>query len=266
MALYVRETKDKGVTRVDVVDINTGETLSADSTSSQFDEVKAVINTMVADGAELGAIRVETEKLQGKDIYEDVRKQLGITLDKDGTIHLPGDVTLPADVAGVFQEMTTLEQGKHLLEFAKLLSSNPYEHARASLIEWICANPSLSILPDGRIRGFRGLSNNLTSIHSGYGIVDGVEMIDNLPNKPGSVLEFPAEMADHNPNHTCSVGLHVGTKKYALDFGVRWVTVAFSPADVISFPNDGTSFKIRVTKFEVLEEVSGSYMHDTMTP
>lgn len=265
--MYIRQYEKDDVRRLDIVDTETGESVSISSaTDPSFDEKEKQVINLVKNGASFVQVRDLVTQASVKNSIREVREKLGITIDGDGVVHFPNGLTLPPETAQVFKDITSMERGRHLLAFMDELKKNPFEHARVSLIQWIVNNPSLTILPDGRIRGFRGNNNELCSIHSGYGVVNGVEMRGNLPNYPGNIIEFPAELADHNPKNRCSVGLHVGTKEYAYDFGVRWVTVAFSPADVISFPDDGTTFKIRVTKMEILDEVDDEYMSDVDTP
>lgn len=179
----------------------------------------------------------------------------GITVDKE-YIDSTEDMVLPKELGDVFKNIKNEEQLKRFALFTQLLAKNPYSHSKESLIQWIIKNPSLEILEDGRIRGFRGVTKDLLSIHSGYGIVNGVEYNDQLDNTPGNIIEFPAEMIDHNPRNLCSVGIHVGTADYAFGFGYRFLKVAFSPQDVVSFPADSEQEKIRVSKVEILEEIT----------
>lgn len=265
--LYIKNYIEHDKESVVVTDTMTGDTATITNDTKNYDEIVDEIMELINLGdATIDDIKQTIESLTPESENATIRKELGIVIGANGEINLPDGITLPKDVAGVFREITSREQAERLIKFAKRLAKNPHEHARASLIEWIISNPSLSILEDGRIRGFRGNDQNMRSIHSGYGIVNGVEVNEHLDNSPGNIIEFPRHMADHNPDRICSVGIHVGTKKYAYDWGNRWVTVAFAPEDVISFPGDGTSYKIRVVKLEVLEEVGEKYMRDYERP
>lgn len=265
--LYIKNYVEYDKESTSVTDIKTGQTVTITNDTKNYDEiVEEIMRVMQNDSTTIDDIQDIVDVLTPESENEKIRKDLGIQIGSEGEINLPDGIVLPKDVAGVFREITSREQAERLIKFAKRLAKNPHEHARASLIEWIISNPSLSILEDGRIRGFRGNNPDMKSIHSGYGIVNGEEVDGHLDNSPGNVIEFPRHMADHNPENYCSVGIHVGTKKYAHDWGQRWVTVAFAPEDVISFPGDGTDYKIRVVKVEILEEVSESYMLDFEKP
>src|SRR5690606_24725742 len=57
-----------------------------------------------------------------------------------------------------------------------------------------------------------------------------------------------------NPNNTCSFGLHVACFDYAKGFGPRLIEVKVNPADVVCVPTDYNGTKMRVCKFEVIQE------------
>lgn len=194
---------------------------------------------------------------------KDLREELGIIINDDNTVTLPNGVVLPNGISSIFNDIDDREHFEYLMNFADLLEKNPYDYAKNSLIDWIMRNSSLTILPDGRIKGYRAVRNDFKSNHSGYGIVNGVEYEnDHLDNTPGNIIEFPSFMIDHNPLSSCSIGIHVGTLDYATDFsyqcgrGSRIVTVAFSPSDVVSPPYDAKQSKIRVSLMEILEEIN----------
>lgn len=247
-----------------VFDVATGENFFAKSDEPCYDEIKDVIlssdehTTTVEDIlTAVHDIRHGTVAKAEEERIANLRKELGIVVGND-TIILPGNVVLPVKVADIFQNMTTREEGESLVKFARQLSENKRSYAREALVEWILHNPSLTILPDGRIRGYRGLREDYTSIHSGFGIVNGKVFSNaHLDNSPGNIIEFPEEMIDHNTSTHCSIGLHVGTWSYASSFGWgQYVAVAFSPADVVSPPSDAEQAKIRVSRMEILEELN----------
>ena len=167
------------------------------------------------------------------------------------------DMMLPKRMASIFKDVKTEEDLKKFALFTQLLAKNPYEHSKESLIDWIVKNPVLKILDDGRIQGYRGVAEDYHSYNSGYGIVNGVEYeYARLDNTPGNIIEFPSAMIDHNPKNICSVGLHIGTLGYARGYGSIRLLVAFSPEHVVSFPYDSEQSKIRVSKMEILEEIT----------
>lgn len=173
----------------------------------------------------------------------------GITVE-DGVVHLNGspisgpavehfldiiDADLPADTWAAYT--------------ADLFKNSSYRVINYATA-WIANNKSLTLLPDGRILGYKAIESDWWDKHTGrsnhYTI--------------GSVHTMPRGMVDDNPDNDCSYGLHVGTYAYAKGFRSsnddRIVLVAFWPSDIVSVPNYDTA-KIRVCKLEVIAEYHG---------
>lgn len=252
--MFIRTHDNDGLKTTKVTDIMSGEVLVFTSNDSNYEKKLEIAINAVDNSEDFATLKDSFEKSTGN-AMKDIRDQLGIVLEDNGDFTVEG-FRFPAAIAPVFDNMVDVEHGERLIKFAKDLARNPYSHAVEALIEWISHNPSLRILEDGRIMGYRGLTRNMESINSGYGIINGVEVNGRHDNTPGNIIEFPVSMTDHNSLHLCSIGVHVGTLDYASDFGVRVVTVAFSAADVISPPADAKQSKIRVSKFEVLKEIT----------
>lgn len=147
-----------------------------------------------------------------------------------------------------------------LVKFLENLMNNPSEHSREQLYDWISPR-DITITSDGHFLAYKGLNEDFTSKHSGPGIVNNVEFTyAALNNSPGNVLEFPRSKVDDRSNIGCSVGLHAGTYEYASDFAGsqgKLVLVKINPRDVVSVPTDCDAQKLRVSRYEVLEEVKG---------
>lgn len=147
-----------------------------------------------------------------------------------------------------------------LANYFALLSDNPIHHSRHRLDDWLRASGTFSLDSDGYIIGYKGLRSDFRSSHAGPGIVNGYPINGNLDNSPGNTLEI--EEVEFDPNIGCAHGLHVGTFEYARDWAGpngRLVSVRVSPADVGSVPTDSNDAKMRVFKYEVIEEVSAPY-------
>lgn len=206
-----------------------------------------------------------SKKNEVNELIRRSREKYGVTINQeDGSVTLPSGAVLPDAFRRMITSVTDEKDIQAVLAFGEKLVANPLAHARDSLIEWITRNPSLAITRDGDVIGYRGLREDYTSIHSGYGIVNGVHYTDaHLDNSPGNVIEFPREMIDHNPDNFCSVGLHVGTWDFASSF-TRGpiVIVTFSPADVVSPPRDAEQEKIRVSSMTVRASISNALPAD----
>lgn len=149
--------------------------------------------------------------------------------------------------------------------FIARLYQNTTRYVREQLFSWLKANfddkstHSFTIMPDGRFVGYKGCRrdelNNIVSINSGHGFVNGTEYTNaHLPNNVGDVVSMPREEVQDDPQTGCSTGLHVGTYEYASQFasGVL-VRVAVAPEDVVSIPLDCEWQKLRACRYEVLE-------------
>ena len=223
-----------------------------------FDAIESAYEEAIANDLGYAYIEQAFNDAIGKNKEPDAPliTEFGATIDPaEQTIEFPNGIVFSREVTEVFKYMTSEEEAKRFVKFVELLGDNPRTYVYESLTQWILQNPTLEILEDGRIKGYRGLRSDYKSIHSGYGIVNGVEVHGHLDNTPGNILEFPVSLTDHNAEHACSIGLHVGTKEYAENFGSgKYVTVAFSPADVVSSVLDSEQGKLRVSKMEILEE------------
>ena len=169
---------------------------------------------------------------------------------------------IPAEFLGMIGEGV---RAKGITRFFERLAKNPLLTARSDLFRWILANPSIQITNDGLIVGYRGLKVDMYSVREGYGQIQrpGAEELDivingSLDNSIGNVVSMPRELVDHDPNHSCSFGLHVGTWDYASSWGDRDTTIAIllDPADVIVVPNSDAN-KMRVCRFLSYVRVDG---------
>lgn len=144
-----------------------------------------------------------------------------------------------------------------LIKFLENLMNNPSEHSREQLYDWI-APRDITITQDGHFLAYKGLRNDFTSINAGPGIVNSVEYTGSthLDNTPGNVVEFPRSRVVADSSVGCAVGLHAGTHEYASGFSEgKLVLVKINPRDVVSVPTDCAAQKLRVCRYEVLEEV-----------
>lgn len=141
-----------------------------------------------------------------------------------------------------------------LVNFLEKVYQNPVESSRESLYTFI-EHYGLTIRNDGDFIAYKGLQDDLTSVHSGVGIVNDVSCNGHLDNSPGNVVEIPRSMVEKSREIGCAVGLHAGAMEYASSFGTRVVAVAVNPRDVVSVPHDCQFQKLRIARYEVLCEV-----------
>lgn len=149
-----------------------------------------------------------------------------------------------------------------LINFTELLYDNVDSYVREQLYGWLMyqvKNGRLTLTPEGKFLGYKGCmyeNENIVSIHSGPGIVNGEATNGHLINNPGTVIEMARDSVDSDPNSACSTGLHVGSFDYAQGFSQgAIVLVEVDPRDVVSVPVDSNNQKIRACKYRVIREV-----------
>ena len=146
------------------------------------------------------------------------------------------------------------ESWKAYIAFMEKLYTNPSEESRDHLFHFIAAN-GLQITPDGDLVLYKSTREDGSSTYAGYGIVNGVEFEhDYLINSVGAVVEIPRSKVDANRGVACSVGLHVGAFSYANTYSRRLWTAIVNPRDVVSVPSDHNDAKIRVARYQIVEE------------
>jgi hypothetical protein len=198
---------------------------------------------------------------------------------KNDTIFFDGDPIDNALTEHIVRLIQANADEKGYIAFVRLLeklSTNPSKKSRKHLFHFIQSH-KITLHPDGDLILYKGVRNDGTSSHAGYGIVDGVEFgeVDlsgarpkitgfaNLPNAVGSVVEIPRSLVDDDRNIGCSTGLHAGTYGYASTFAPKLLTVKVNPRDVVSVPSEFENAKVRVSRYLVLEENNGEYTEPT---
>lgn len=211
--------------------------LTALSDGSTDDQIKALL-----DPAQL--IYAKTSKVSER-----------VTL-AGGTLLFDGDPienALADFIVNISQNSDNADSYSAWVNFMEKLATNPSEESREHLFHFMLSH-GLTVNPSGDIILYKGVNEDGTSIHAGYGIVDGNPMTGNLPNEVGSVLEFPRSDVNSNRGIGCATGLHAGTYDYASSFSRgRLLTVSINPRDVVSVPSDSGNAKVRVCRYTVVE-------------
>ena len=73
-------------------------------------------------------------------------------------------------------------------------------------------------------------------------------------------MEIDAALVENDPQRGCASGLHVGTYEYASSwagYGGVTVSVEVDPRHVRSVPYECSSSKMRVSKYKVLDTITG---------
>ncbi len=137
----------------------------------------------------------------------------------------------------------------YLLRFLENLMENPSHRAQEALFIFL-DHLGFPITEDGHFLGYKAVKEDWMDKHSGT-----------VDNSPGKVISMPRNMCDDDAKVECSLGYHVGTFKYAKDFGRglgdRFLLVKVNPRDIVSIPYDAVQEKIRTCAYEVLQEYDG---------
>jgi len=153
-----------------------------------------------------------------------------------------------------------LQDTSGLVAFLENLSANPNPESVSMLYDWLQANGEFTIDTDGMLVGYKGVSSDGKSIHSGKAIVDGEVVTGRIPNYAGSVIEMPRSEVQFDPSIGCHTGLHVGTYEYARSFGQgELLEVRVNPRDVVSVPTDCSAQKLRCCRYTVVAPISDPY-------
>lgn len=133
----------------------------------------------------------------------------------------------------------------HMLAFLENLLQNPSARAIEQLYNFL-EKCNLPITPDGHFIAYKRIRSNWMDCHSGT-----------ISNRIGAVIEVSRQCVDDNPNRTCSYGLHVCSLEYLKHFhGERLILTKQNPRDVVAIPTDYNDTKMRVCRYEVLEELN----------
>jgi hypothetical protein len=183
------------------------------------------------------------------------------------TVRLDGIVQHGALAARIRENLQEgdLAAVKPLVRFLLNLDENPSRQAQQAVFEWVTAN-GLTLTKDGHFLGYKAVRNDGFSKSSGpNNFVNGVLYKDGeytrVPHNVGDVISKKRADVDDTPGGGCSVGLHVGTEKYARGFAPRLMIVKINPRDVVSAPGTrALEYKIRVCRYQVVSLATPAIM------
>lgn len=137
-----------------------------------------------------------------------------------------------------------------LANFLEKLMQNPSFRAVQDLYGFL-EYGKMPICPDGDFLAYKAIRSNWFDIHSGT-----------FDNSVGQVVEIERNQVDEDPNRTCSNGLHVCSFEYLPSFSHadgHVVIVKINPKDVVAVPTDYNNTKMRVSRYQVVDEVDEYY-------
>jgi hypothetical protein len=135
-----------------------------------------------------------------------------------------------------------------MLKFLDRLMENPSAQSVNELYDFL-AHKGLPITDDGCFLAYKGIRDDWMDKYSGT-----------IDNSIGQVVVFDRNQVDDDRRRQCSFGLHVGTLDYVRSYCTeRVVVVKVDPADCVSVPLDHDATKLRVCRYEVLEEFEDEF-------
>ena len=166
------------------------------------------------------------------------------------------------------------------LNFWKLLSLNPNEHARNNLL-WFLEKFDFDILDSGLFVGYRNVvSKNKSELSATLDMFtelvrQGIEKNNNLilelkrqqeytdqysktfSIKLGEPVRMKRSKCDEDSNNTCSRGLHIAHKGWESlsSFGDTTIACLVNPRNVVSVPTGSDSGKMRVCEYYPMDVV-----------
>ncbi len=132
-----------------------------------------------------------------------------------------------------------------MLNFLSNMMKNTSYTAIEGLYQFL-ENNNLPITPDGHFLAYKRIKSDWTDCHSSQ-----------ISNRVGEVVAMPRSRVEDNPSKSCAPGLHVCSLNYLTNFnGDRLIACKVNPADVVSVPNDYGNSKMRVCRYEVVQQLS----------
>ena len=214
-------------------------TIKSDDNEALYKEVFARVGANDFDGAIQLIKDAEKESSEGYEVLDEENHLVMF----DGELFYYG-VHLTSTIAKRIEKDAaegTLDD--RYIKFLVRLLRNPSAKSVEMLYDFMQAN-DIDILPDGRIKCFRGVTQlpdgSCVDYHSGK-----------VPQYEGCFISMPRNFVEDKPEVACSHGLHCASAEYAKGYGVL-TEVAVDPADVVSVPYDYDFAKCRCCRFEIL--------------
>lgn len=214
-------------------------TIESDDNEALYKEVFARVGANDFDGAIQLIKDAEKESSEGYEVLDEENHLVMF----DGELFYYG-VHLTSTIAKRIEKDAaegTLDD--RYIKFLVRLLRNPSAKSVEMLYDFMQAN-DIDILPDGRIKCFRGVTQlpdgSCVDYHSGK-----------VLQYEGCFISMPRNFVEDNPEVACSHGLHCASAEYAKGYGVL-TEVAVDPADVVSVPYDYDFAKCRCCRFEIL--------------
>jgi hypothetical protein len=175
---------------------------------------------------------------------------------KQGRLYVDGDEATGGIVDHILRSVKDKDPNTEAMaKFYENLLNNPSTHSVEQAWGWLESH-NFTITKDGMVVGYKGVyadaNGGYTSREEGEAWVNGEKVLGKIPYKNGDVITMPRSEVTADPAVGCSVGLHVGTWKYARNFSSDVFEVIFNPRDIVSVPTESNEEKVRVCRMEMV--------------
>lgn len=154
-----------------------------------------------------------------------------------------------------------LKDSAPITNFIARLQANPSANSVAELYTFL-GYRNLATTPEGKVLGYKGVQSDFWSSTGNADtiVVQGeTNERHQILNEVGATIEVARRCVDDNKDNHCSFGLHIGSYDYANSWAGengRLLVVEFDPADAVSVPTDCDFQKLRVSKYNVVSDIT----------
>jgi hypothetical protein len=190
-------------------------------------DVEAVRN-MVDVKAVITKLTVGRVEIRGDGVYFDGNRQGGLIADRIITLAQHG-----------------ADKVSYLMRFMERLSKSPHYHVKNGDLFRFIEACTLPLTKDGCFVAYKFIRSDWMDCYSGT-----------LDNSVGSIVEMPRNEVCDDRTQTCMPGLHVCSRGYlGGSYNKRLIAVKVAPEDVVCVPVEYGNSKLRVCRYEVLQEL-----------
>ena len=154
-----------------------------------------------------------------------------------------------------------LKDSAPITNFITRLQANPSANSVAELYTFL-GYKNLPTTAEGKVLGYKGVQSDYwsTTGNADTIVVQGkTNERHQILNEVGATIEVARRCVDDNKDNHCSFGLHIGSYDYANEWAGedgRLLVVEFDPADAVSVPTDCNFQKLRVSKYNVVSDIT----------
>lgn len=223
-----------------------GQAFNFSADHKRFDEILGAVRAGLDESIVLELISREARAVEAV-----LRRQLSenVTFD-DGVILYKGEVLHNSATTRLIDMLNRGHDIEAMVNFIEKLKLNPDQAVVDELYDFLTFG-KIPLTKDGDFLVYKAVRADFKDIHSGTYL-----------NSVGQVCSMPRERVDADRNRTCSNGLHVCSYAYLPHFSQangHVMMCKVSPADVVAVPADYNNTKMRVARYEVVEEVTSYY-------